>query len=227
VRHAKSDQKGDPAIADFDRPLSRRGERDAPKMAERLAASGLRVDALVSSPALRAKTTADAFAAALSLPVQTDERIYEADVLALQETVRGFDDHLSTVAVFGHNPGFSDFLRYLTEEPYADLPTAAVAVVELPLKSWKHVYQGKGFLKTFLAPRRDEIGRLHYTPPQTLTDRFRFWRFQRAQRLELIIALVVGLLLLALLIPLIMRGTINAKYAPVEGSRPHTVIDRQ
>lgn len=225
MRHAKSDRKGDPTIEDFDRPLSSRGAKDAPKMAERLAGSGTKVDALVSSPACRARSTAEAFSAQLHLPVQTDNRIYEAGIDELQAAVRDLDDANGSVALFGHNPGFSDFLRYLTEEPYADLPTAGIAVIELPLKSWKHTYAGKGFLKQFMAPKRTEIGLLQRNVPQKLSDRFRFWRFQRAQRLELIIAFAVGLLLLALLIPLIMRNSFDS--AEVPGSGSYKVIETQ
>lgn len=218
VRHAKSDRKGDPAIRDFDRPLNRRGERDAPAMAKRLAGSGIRVDALVSSPAVRALSTAEAFSERLGLPVRTDERIYEADVAALQVVARDFDDRLNRVALFGHNPGLSDFLRYLTEENYSDLPTAGIAVVELPLKSWKHVFAGKGALKSSLCPKRDELGMQNGGPVLSLADRFRFWRFSRAHRLELMMVLAAGIIILAVLVPVIMHQSTDASAMPQQGS---------
>lgn len=226
MRHAKADQKNDPVIEDFERPLNRRGANDAAVMAKRFSESEIHVDALVSSPAVRAKTTADAFAAELKLPVQTDPRIYAADVMQLQETVRGLDDHLGSAVLFGHNPGFSDFLRYLTEEPYNDLPTAGIAVINLPLKSWKHTYAGKGTLRESFCPKEETIGFQNRDPRRNLIDRFRFWRFQRAQRLELIIAFAVGLLLLALLIPLIMRRSIDSSAAPRSGSEGSLYIER-
>ena len=77
VRHAESD-KGNPSLNDFDRPLNSHGERDARILAERMAGFGLRIDALISSPAVRELDTAEAFARKLSIPVQTDECIYEA-----------------------------------------------------------------------------------------------------------------------------------------------------
>lgn len=218
MRHAKSDRKNDPSINDFDRPLSRRGERDAPVMAARLADSGIQVDALVSSPACRALSTAEVFSERLNLPVQTDKRIYEADVAALQAVVRDFDDRFNCVALFGHNPGLSDFLCYLTEENYAELPTAGIAVIELPLKSWKHVFGGKGLLKNSLCPNRDELGMQNSGPVLSLADRFRFWRFSRAHRLELIMALTAGIIILAFLVPVIMRQSTDSSVAPQEGS---------
>jgi phosphohistidine phosphatase len=214
VRHAQSDHKGDPSITDFDRPLNHRGRRDALAMARRLAESGLRVDALVGSPACRARSTAEAFASQFSLPVQTDARIYEAGINELQAVVRDLDDANSSVALFGHNPGISEFLRYLTEENYADLPTSGIAVIELPLRSWKHTFGGKGFLKTGLNPKGDNLGPRQIGPHLRWADRFRFWRFQKAQRLEIIIAVAIAALLLLLLIPFLMHQSIDSSALP-------------
>ena len=135
VRHAKADNPNS-SMHDFDRTLSRCGGRDADVIAKRLAGSGVQADALISSPAVRALSTAEFFAAELRLPVQTDARIYEAGVSELLAVVRGLDDSHSTVVLVGHNPGISEFLRYLTDENYADLPTAGLVTVSLPLKSW-------------------------------------------------------------------------------------------
>ena len=80
VRHAKSSWD-DTELADFDRPLNRRGERDAPEMARRLAATGDPPDRIVSSPALRALQTARVLAPALGIDpasLVTESRVYEA-----------------------------------------------------------------------------------------------------------------------------------------------------
>lgn len=217
VRHAKSDWKNDPTIEDFDRPLNHRGERDAPAMAKRVAEIGLRVDVLISSPALRALSTAEALAKKLNLLVQIDQRVYEAGVHDLLTVVRGFDDHQSNVVLVGHNPGLSEFLRYLTDENYADLPTAGVAVVELPLKSWRYTFEGKGVLKNSLCPKREELG-MKNAPALSWADRFRFWRFSGAYRLEIVIVLAVGLLVLFLLVPVLMHQSIDESALPQQGS---------
>ncbi|MDH3806604.1 MAG: histidine phosphatase family protein, partial [Gammaproteobacteria bacterium] len=57
VRHAKSSWK-DSGLSDRERPLNKRGERDAPVMGKRAAAAGLRPSQIISSPAVRAWTTA-------------------------------------------------------------------------------------------------------------------------------------------------------------------------
>jgi len=189
-------------------------------MAARLADSGIKVDALVSSPACRALSTAEAFSRKLNLPVQTDARIYEAGVAELQAVTRELDDRLNSVALFGHNPGLSDFLRYLTEENYADLPTAGIAVIDLPLKSWRHTFEGKGVLKSSFCPKREDLG-MKNAPVIGWADRFRFWRFSGAHRLEMIIALAVGALLLAILVPVIMHQSIDDSAMPQQGSMGH------
>ena len=82
IRHAKSSWS-DYGLRDHDRPLADRGLRDAPFMAQLMASRGWLPDALVSSTALRARTTAEFFAAALGWQpavVQLDKRIYEASV---------------------------------------------------------------------------------------------------------------------------------------------------
>ena len=76
VRHAKSN-RDDPALADRDRPLAERGRKDAPEMGKRLARHDVKPDLIVSSPALRALTTAEIAASALGLPVETDPGLRE------------------------------------------------------------------------------------------------------------------------------------------------------
>jgi phosphohistidine phosphatase len=219
VRHAKADNPSS-SMHDYDRTLSRCGGRDAGVIAKRLAGSGIRSDALISSPAVRALSTAEIFATELRLTVQTDARIYEARVNELLAVVRGLDDRHSTVVLVGHNPGISEFLRYLTDENYADLPTAGLVTVSLPLKSWRHIFDGKGLLKESFSPKTNQLEMRSDSPVLDWIARFRFWRFQRAQRLEIIIALVVGFLLLMLFVPLLMRQSTDSSSMPQQGSVP-------
>ncbi|RMD75414.1 MAG: hypothetical protein D6818_01735, partial [Bacteroidetes bacterium] len=106
IRHAKSSWDY-PELRDIERSLNKRGRRDAPFMASLLHGKGVRPDLLLSSPATRAYSTAVYFAEALGYPVEqirVEPVIYhggEDDILAL---VRGLDDQLGTVLLFGHNP---------------------------------------------------------------------------------------------------------------------------
>jgi phosphohistidine phosphatase len=152
VRHARAEH-GRLSLDDFDRPLNHRGKYDASAMARQFRTTGVRVDALISSPAIRALSTAEDFAMEINLSIRTDKRIYEAGLGELLAVVRELDDRLSSAMLTGHNPGLSELLRYLTGENFAELPTAAVAVIELPLESWQNTSAGKGLLKSGFSPQ--------------------------------------------------------------------------
>src|SRR5688500_4533393 len=109
VRHAKSSWK-DASLPDRDRPLNRRGKRDAPEMGRRLAQLVGTPDLIVSSPAARALATARVFAEAVDYPVdgiREEERIYEAAPTEILDVIRDIDDDVDGVPLFGHNPGLT------------------------------------------------------------------------------------------------------------------------
>lgn len=140
VRHAKSSWDH-PGIDDHDRPLNERGVRDAPRMAARLAAEhpGLRGGALLASTALRAATTADAFADALNATVRLDERLYGASARRIVELASARSE--AAVIVVAHDPGLSDLARHWSGFP-ADggiphMPTCAVAVFDFDIDDWR------------------------------------------------------------------------------------------
>jgi phosphohistidine phosphatase len=142
IRHGKSARPA--GVCDFDRPLNLRGRHDAPVMAGRLAALELNVDLLLPSPACRAFTTAEVFAEKLNLPVQTDERIYNAACADLLERVQSLDDRFNIVVLVGHNPGMTDLLNSLVEGPEQEMPTCSFTVIELP--GWRDAAPGAGRL---------------------------------------------------------------------------------
>ena len=180
VRHAEA-AKERPPQTDHDRPLSRRGLMHAQAEAKAFLEMNLRVDALVSSPAVRALSTAQAFAQVLSIPVQTNALIYEAGVPQLLETVRSLSDQASFVMLVGHNPGLSQFLRYLTDENYGQLSVCGMAIIQLPLRSWRHTVDGVGKLvdSNCLQP----IGFPGKVSPQLhWRDRLRSWYFKHDKK---------------------------------------------
>ncbi|QAY72908.1 histidine phosphatase family protein [Agromyces protaetiae] len=141
VRHAKSDW-GDPALADHARPLNARGLRDAPAMGRRLVDRGVVPGLILSSTALRARTTAEAFAAAFELEpgasVVLDPTLYATTTSHLLETVQGIDDAVETAMLVGHNPEFSGFVARLTGE-HVELVTCAVAECRIDVDHWADV----------------------------------------------------------------------------------------
>ncbi len=218
VRHAKAEASA-PSGADADRPLSGLGRRDARVMAERLMDYQVAPDGLIASPAVRAVQTAEAFARTFSLEMHTEQRIYEADEERLLDVLRDVHDDFQTVIMVGHNPGFFDLLCRLTGRRYVKLPTCGVAVLQLPVRSWRKAGRRPAGLTTSFTPRKGPLKRpVDISGKLTLTDRFRMWRFNRPNRLMIAMVLLLAALLLALLIPLIMRSSINSAGVPQQGS---------
>ncbi|WP_053385357.1 SixA phosphatase family protein [Leucobacter celer] len=136
VRHAKSDW-GDPGLDDHERPLNGRGERDAPVMAARLAQSGIEVERIISSTAVRARTTARAFGAALGVEVELDPELYAAPGSRL--LAKAVATGAASVMVVAHNPGISDLAARLSGGGIEHMPTCAVARFEWDARSWDEV----------------------------------------------------------------------------------------
>ena len=116
LRHAKSDWSGDEA--DVDRPLAKRGRRQAPAIGRWLAAHIDGIDLAVVSPAARARSTWDLVSAELDVlpPIRIDDRVYAASDQQLLRVVRELPDAVKTVVLVGHNPGLEDLASVLTRE---------------------------------------------------------------------------------------------------------------
>lgn len=133
VRHAKSDW-GDPGLDDHDRPLNARGMRDAPVLARRLADAGLQLDALLSSTALRARTTAAFFGTALGIEPELDPELYGAPASSLlaAAAARGVD----SVMVVAHDPGMTALAGRLSGGGIGHMTTCAVATFRWASDDW-------------------------------------------------------------------------------------------
>src|SRR5687768_11287079 len=133
IRHAKSDWENT-NLKDFDRPLNKRGKANAPEMAHRLLNQNIIPQLIVSSPALRALTTAKFFADTWQIPlkeIKQEPSIYEAGVKTLLKVVNQFDNQFDKIAMFGHNPGFTDLVNYF--DGFIDnMPTCSVVLLEFP-----------------------------------------------------------------------------------------------
>ncbi len=156
VRHAKSSWS-DGQLKDFDRPLNKRGFKDAPNMAQRLVNANVSVDKIVSSPALRAKTTAGFFADVFNInssEIHFEPHIYEAHPDPLMRIISGFSDEWNTVLMFGHNPGFSYVLGLLTGEMIHKV-TCSISEVELHIESWTETAEMVGSLISHDYPKKE------------------------------------------------------------------------
>jgi phosphohistidine phosphatase len=140
LRHAKSSWD-DASLSDQDRPLSDRGQRDAPRMATRLAKRGLKFDLIISSPACRALATAQIFADALHFQlkrIRIDDRLYPGTAGKLFTSVRELSDGLERVMLVGHNPALVELAHRLCGE-MTPMPTCALAELHFHAKSWSEV----------------------------------------------------------------------------------------
>jgi len=158
VRHGKSD-KDDPTIEDFDRPLNHRGNKNAAFMADKILKKGWSAPLLVSSPAIRAYSTAKHFARIWDIPeeeIQTDLRIYEADTTDLMKVVTHFSNHYSTIALFGHNPGLTDFANYLSDAGIYNIPTSGVVVISFEVSDWAEISHQTGTVLLYDFPKNAE-----------------------------------------------------------------------
>jgi phosphohistidine phosphatase len=156
VRHAKSSWK-DATLADRDRPLNKRGKRDAPRMGKRLASRGARPDIMITSPAIRARKTATKIANEIGYTkhrIVVDESMYLGGTTGMLKVIRSLDHGVSTAILFGHNPGMTDLVNYLAHTDIENVPTCGVAEIHFNADSWADVVGGGGELADFDYPKR-------------------------------------------------------------------------
>jgi phosphohistidine phosphatase len=150
LRHAKSDWSGDET--DLDRPLAKRGRRQAPEAGRWLADHMGGIDLAVVSPATRARQTWDLVSAELSTapPTRFEDRAYAASASALLDIVRTLPDDATRVVLVGHNPGLEDLASTLTGR-LLSMPTSALAVVALT-RGWSRAGTFEADLLAFGRP---------------------------------------------------------------------------
>jgi len=141
LRHAKSSWNL-PSIDDFDRPLNNRGIRNAPFMGEMLLRKNISLELIISSPALRAITTAKIIAEKLKYPVSNikkDKNIYEASALDLLSVLKKTNNKLKFLMLVGHNPGMNDLINLISDKRLDNLPTAGIVCLKKEVDNWEKI----------------------------------------------------------------------------------------
>jgi phosphohistidine phosphatase len=143
MRHAKSSWSFD-ELTDQERPLNDRGRDDAPRIGQALAKRNILPDLLVSSPAVRALSTAVLVARELKYPhdkIRVEPGIYEADLDTLLAIIRALPDAADSVLLTGHNPTFTDAANYLLPGSGLthEMPTAGVVCIQFPVDAWSEI----------------------------------------------------------------------------------------
>jgi len=161
MRHAKAERDSDTG-RDFDRPLAKRGWRDAEAVGREMRVRRLEPDAILASPARRAAETVTAFARGYGkLEPEFEPGIYNAPADRLIEIVRNAGDGAEHLLIVGHNPGFHELvLRLAGDDPgeHSDhiidgFPTSAIAAVELPAERWSEIAERSGRIVELILPR--------------------------------------------------------------------------
>jgi len=162
LRHAKS-AWDDPKLADFDRPLAPRGEREAADMAALIAARAYRPERVLCSSARRTRETLDAVLKALpaETSIEITRRLYEADAESLLNIL--FEQRgAASIMLIGHNPGLHQLAQFLAgagdgktlHRLRTDFPPASLAMIEFTAESWSDVRPGAGRLLALDTPSR-------------------------------------------------------------------------
>ena len=158
VRHAKS-SSADQGQADFDRSLNKRGKEDSIEMAKRVSKVVDRIDAFVSSPAKRARKTAEKFA--IQYGVEKDQlllkpNLYEPNLDDFYEVVENLDNSFETVALFSHNPGITDFANSQNCMNIFNMPTGSVFAVKINTEKWSEIRIADRKFLFFYLPKDEE-----------------------------------------------------------------------
>jgi phosphohistidine phosphatase len=154
LRHAKS-SRDEPELADHERPLNERGKQAAREVGRFLRDDDVVPDLIVSSTAVRARKTAQKAAKQCEYPraIELDEQLYLGNAQTHYSVVRKVEQGCKRLLVVSHNPGISDFLNQLTSGD-EEMATAGLAVIQLPIKSWKELTaRTRGRLVKFWRPR--------------------------------------------------------------------------
>ena len=152
LRHAKAMRE--PADDDAARPLAPEGEDAAARMGRFLAAAGIVPDALLTSPALRARDTLERVAAAAGWEGPRQERpFYETTPAGVLASLRELPGTVDVAVAVGHEPTWSDTASRLIGGGNVRLPTCAIAAIGLDIQGWGELAGGRGELLWLVAPK--------------------------------------------------------------------------
>ena len=148
LRHAKSSWD-DPSLDDHDRPLNKRGRTAAQVIGNWLRYRDHNPDFILCSSALRTRQTVDRMRAAdSSVPEpRIEPELYHAAPDAIVAVLAELPADCRTAMIVGHQPGLGSLARMLADgtenrrcrRAYEHFPTAAAAVLEADINSWREV----------------------------------------------------------------------------------------
>ena len=156
IRHAKSDWNN-PLLSDFDRPLNKRGKKDAPFMGNVLAKAHIHPDLIVSSPAIRAQMTAIEIAKKIGYDrdsILYNETLYAASSDEIQRVLKSVSSSHKTVFLIGHNPGLTEFAEYISGHSIENISTCGIVCVKLKEDDWSSITENSAQFVSFDYPKK-------------------------------------------------------------------------
>ena len=155
IRHAKSSWSN-PLLEDFERPLNKRGAKNAPFMAKVLKQKEVNPDLIISSPSKRTKDTLEFFIKEFDYKGEIifEESIYEAPYINILKVIKNIDDKHKTIFLFGHNPGFNDLVAFLLGRFEENIPTCGVLKLNFDTNYRKNISKDNSKLIFFNFPKK-------------------------------------------------------------------------
>lgn len=155
ARHAKSSWKNT-EIIDIERPLNKRGYTDANAMGRFLKLKRTEPDFFISSPAIRAFSTASIYARFLNFNYENFKvsdvlyNGYSHDIIDLLKTI---PSQAKSIIIFGHNPTFTDLANYFTFADIENIPTSGIVSIHFDVADWDEINENNGKLNYFKYPK--------------------------------------------------------------------------
>lgn len=150
VRHAKSSWKHN--VIDHERPLKDRGVNDAQLLSKHIANKGLKIDKVISSDAVRAKTTANAFILNMGIDenlVSLDHNLYDFSGYNLIKTIKEVSKEINSLMVFGHNHAITDFVNTYGNKYIENVPTCGITIIDFDIDNWSDLKKGNTIFTLF------------------------------------------------------------------------------
>ncbi len=141
MRHAKSSWNH-PNLSDRQRPLNKRGKRDAPRMGEFLEKQGIEIDAILCSSAQRTQETLSLFLEEFTFEDEAKflDKLYHADLRDYIDELEKLPNEIERAMIIGHNPTMSEALDFFCDE-YEPFSTSAIAHIAFEIDEWHNLIE--------------------------------------------------------------------------------------
>lgn len=155
IRHGKSDWNAD-YDKDHNRPLNKRGQRDAAKIGAYMKRASVQPDRVLCSSALRTRQTLELLTeeAGWRGEVFVEKSLYLADPEEVYRLIRSQPEQIQTLVIIGHQPFTGEVASHFLGGRHLEVPTACVIGMEFDALSWSDVKGEQGRLLMHLLPRR-------------------------------------------------------------------------